>query len=74
MTFSRKLFFSSDYRNESSNYQLVTLPNFAKFHPQTTEKLSAFRRKRSNFNTMTSLSLTSVKISEFSLACGIDLA
>ena len=37
MTFSKKTFFNSDYRNESSNYQLATLPNFAKFHSQTTE-------------------------------------
>ena len=37
MTFSKKLFFNSDNRNESSNYQLVTLPNFADFHTQTTE-------------------------------------
>ena len=37
MALSKKLFQNSDYRNESSNYQLVTLPNFAKFHPQTNE-------------------------------------
>ena len=38
MTFSkRNIFFNSDFRNRSSNYQLVTLSNFAKFHPQTTE-------------------------------------
>ena len=36
MTLS-KHFLNSDYRNGSSNYQLVTLPNFAKFHPQTAE-------------------------------------
>ena len=51
-----------------------TLPNFAKFHPQTTaiyslSKLSAFRQKYSNFNTMMSLSLASVEILDFSLAC-----
>ena len=37
LQFKKKLFFNSDYRNEISNYKLVTLPNFAKFHPQTTE-------------------------------------
>ena len=49
----KKLFFNSDYRNESSNYQLVTLPNFAKFHPQTTEiqpfKVECFSTKTLKF-------------------------
>ena len=34
MTFSKR---TSFHRNGSNNYQLVTLPNFIKFHPQTTE-------------------------------------
>ena len=35
--FKKKLFFNSDSRNGSSSYQLVSLPNFANFRPQTTE-------------------------------------
>ena len=53
MTFSKKLFFNSDYRNKSSNYQLVPLPHFAKFHPQTTEiqpfKVECFSTKMLKF-------------------------
>ena len=53
MTFSKKHFFHSDCRNESSNYQLVTLPNFEKFHPQTTEiqpfKVECFSTKTVKF-------------------------
>ena len=37
MTLKKPFFFNSDFRNGSSYYQLVTLPNFAKFHPQTNE-------------------------------------
>ena len=44
---------NSDYGNESSNYQLVTLPNFAKFRPQTTEiqpfKVECFSTKTLEF-------------------------
>ena len=36
MTFLKQ-FLNSGFRNGISNYQLVTLPNFAKFHSQTTE-------------------------------------
>ena len=53
MTFLIKLFFNSDYRNESSNYQLETLQNFAKIHPQTTEiqpfKVECFSTKMLKF-------------------------
>ena len=54
MTFSEKhFFFNADYRNRSNNYQLVTLPNFAKFHPQTTEiqpfKVECFSTKTLKF-------------------------
>ena len=45
--------------------------------PQTNDtllKLSAFRRKCSNFNSMTLLSMTLVQISEFYLVCGIVLS
>ena len=53
MTFSGKRFFNSDYGNESKNYQLVTLPNSAKFHPQTTEiqlfKFECFSTKMLKF-------------------------
>ena len=54
MTFSKKhFFFNSDCRNGSSNYQLVTPPNFAKFHPQTTEiqpfKVECFSTKTLKF-------------------------
>ena len=37
MTFKKKHVFNSDFRNGSSNYQSVTPPTFAKFHPQTTD-------------------------------------
>ena len=37
MTLKKHFFFNSDFRNGSSYYQLVTLPNVAKFHPQTNE-------------------------------------
>ena len=53
MALSKKPFFNSDYRNESSNYQLVTLPNFAKFHAQITEiqpfKVECFSMKMLKF-------------------------
>ena len=53
MTSSKKHFFNSDCRNGNSNYQLVTLPNFAKFHPQTTEiqpfKVECFSTKMLKF-------------------------
>ena len=71
--FQENLFFNSDYRNGSSTYQSVTLPNCAKFYPQTTE-IQPFKVERSDFNTMTSFSLTSVEILELSLACGIGLS
>ena len=37
-------------------------------------KSGAFQRKCSNFNSTTSLSVTSVQISEFHLVCGIALS
>ena len=53
MTFSNNVFCKSDCRHRSSNYQLVTLPNFAKFHPQTTEiqpfKVECFLMKTLKF-------------------------
>ena len=53
MTFSRKHFFNSDFRNGSSNYQLVILPKFAKFYQQTTEiqpfKVGCFSMKMLKF-------------------------
>ena len=53
MTFSKKTFLHSDCRNGSSNYLLVTLPSFAKFHPQTTEiqpfKVECFSMKMLKF-------------------------
>ena len=52
MSFS-KTFFYSDFRIGSRNYQLVTLPNVAKFHPQTTEihplKVECFSTKMLKF-------------------------
>ena len=51
--FTKTCFFNSDNRNQSSNYQLVTLPNFEKFHPQTTEiqhfKVECFSTKMLKF-------------------------
>ena len=53
MTFSKKTFFSILTANGSSNYELVTLPNFAKFHLQTTEiqpfKFECFSTKTLKF-------------------------
>ena len=53
MTFSKKFFFNSDFRNRRSNYKLVTLPNFTKFHSQTTElhpfKVECFSMKTLKF-------------------------
>ena len=54
MRFSKtKIFVTSDCRNASNNYQLVTLPNFAKFHPQTTDiqpfKVKCFSMKTLKF-------------------------
>ena len=50
---SRTCFFITDFRNGSSNYQLVTLLNFAKFYSQTTEiqplKVECFSTKTLNF-------------------------
>ena len=49
----KNIFFNSDVRNGSSYHQLVTLPNFAKFHPQTTEiqpfKVECFLTKTLKF-------------------------
>ena len=51
--FRKTFFFNSDFRNGSSNYKLVTLPNFAKFHSQTTEiqpfKVECFSTKMLKF-------------------------
>ena len=68
----------SDLRNEIKNYQLVSLPIFATFNPQTAEiqffQVECFLRKRSNFNMMMSLYMTQVEISEFCLICAIYLS
>ena len=49
----KKLFFNSDCKNESNSFELVTLANFAKLYPQTTEiqpfKVECFPTKMLKF-------------------------
>ena len=74
---AQKLFFNSGCRNESDSFELVTLANFAKLHPQTTEiqpfKAECFSTKMLKFQHVDVIISDIVEISEFSLACGIDL-
>ena len=76
--FEKDCFLNSDLKTGIINYQLATLPNFAKFYPQTIEmqsfKVECFSMKMLKFQHDDVLSMTSVDISEFCLACGIGLS
>ena len=78
MTFLKKFFSILTLEMESATvnwYPYQILQSFIqKLLRYNLLKLSVFQQKRSNFNMTTSLSLTSVEISKFCLACGIDLS